>query len=487
MMRFFHKKGVTKTLLWIIAVVVILSFGVLGNAYLLDKDSNQPNIAGKIFNRKISLEDFERTYQFTIILARLQYGQNFEQMAPMLDLPGQTWERLILLDQARRHRIKVSDQEVVEAIQRNAFFLNQKTQRFDPQIYQTVLERGLRVTIRAFEEGMRESLKIRKLFERQTFAVSISDDETLQAYRQANDQVRVSYVLFPREKYLTEIAFDEIKAKNYFLEHKQDFIQSPAPNVGYLRFSFKPEEAGSQDAAYEKAYTALASLENGKELKEVAQENGLTVQETGFFDIQKPDLALGWEFSVFQNLFRMKPGQYSEIIHTANSYDILQLREIRPPYLPPYDQVKEEVKTAWKKYAALERSREEAQAAWTKLSVAGDFNAEAKTLGLSLQEPPAFSFEQYLPELGPAEAFKHASFALTTQQPLSEPVETDKGYALIRLQERIAFDQQKYEQEKEAFGQQVLAQKKLLLFQEYLNDLKTKANLQDFISERIKK
>jgi len=53
-MKYLRKKGVMKKVLWVVAVIIVLSFGVLGQAYLLS-DRPQNDFAGKIFGKKISL------------------------------------------------------------------------------------------------------------------------------------------------------------------------------------------------------------------------------------------------------------------------------------------------------------------------------------------------------------------------------------------------------------------------------------------------
>ena len=60
-----------------------------------------------------------------------------------------------------------------------------------------VLQQGLRITTRDFEEGTRNDLMIKKLFDRETFAASISEEEVLEGYKQFNEKMRVSYILFP--------------------------------------------------------------------------------------------------------------------------------------------------------------------------------------------------------------------------------------------------------------------------------------------------
>ena len=486
-MKFLRKKGVMKVLLWGIAIVVILSFGILSNAYLLNKNPNELKYAGKIFGKKVSVEDFERNYQFVVIQAQLQYGQNFQQVAPMLDLEKQTWDRIILLKKAEQQHIKVSDNDVITYIRRMPFFFNQTTQTFDPKIYQMVINRGLRTTTRAFEEGIRDSLKISRLFEHQTFAVTVTDADIINAYKKINEKIRVSYVLFPAADFLKDVVFDEIQAKNYFLTHKKDFIQPPAINILYVSLPFKPENEESKSQAYDKAFNLLSSLRNGEDFPASAGAHNIKIRETGFFDAQKPDLSIGWPLETFQELLSMRPGQYSEIITTDNSYDIFQLREVRPPFLPPYEQAADEVRIAWQEHKALELSERKAREIRSVFQPNKDFGATAKEQKLTAYQTPDFHFGQYLTKIGLAPAFQQTAFSLTADEPLSGVVETEKGYTILHLDERIPVDLEKFDEEKDAFGQRVLMQKKMEVFDNYIKILKHKADLKDLISERLQK
>ena len=53
MLKLLRKKGIAKKVIWFIAIIIIISFGFLGTAYLIT-DSGSVNDAGKIFGKTIS-------------------------------------------------------------------------------------------------------------------------------------------------------------------------------------------------------------------------------------------------------------------------------------------------------------------------------------------------------------------------------------------------------------------------------------------------
>ena len=112
MLEVLRKKGVNKAILWIIAIVVILSFGVFGTAYRLD---NTVNSAGTIYGHNINIKDFQQAYQDARDQAIRLYGDEFFKKGSRLDLEQEAWDRLILLKEAQKRAIHVSDQEALYA------------------------------------------------------------------------------------------------------------------------------------------------------------------------------------------------------------------------------------------------------------------------------------------------------------------------------------------------------------------------------------
>src|SRR3989344_2096800 len=108
MLKTLRKKGVAKKVLWFTAIIIILSFGVFGTANYY-QGGNESSHAGRIFGKKITFDEFQESFLHARNQAILRYGDNFDKIAPMLDLDSEAWDRLILLQEAKKRRIKVLD------------------------------------------------------------------------------------------------------------------------------------------------------------------------------------------------------------------------------------------------------------------------------------------------------------------------------------------------------------------------------------------
>ena len=83
MLKILRKKGVMKKLLWLVAGVIIIVFGFLGESYLLN-DPSRSDVTGRIFGKKVNREEFQRTFKNTQIQAMMQYGDNFSKILPKI-------------------------------------------------------------------------------------------------------------------------------------------------------------------------------------------------------------------------------------------------------------------------------------------------------------------------------------------------------------------------------------------------------------------
>src|SRR3989338_9510571 len=201
MLKQLRKKGVAKKILWITTIIIVLSFGVFWN---IDSSSQQGvTYAGKIFGRRISFDDFQKSLLHPRNQNLLRYGGNFHKISQFLNLESEAWDRLILLHEAKKRNIKILDQEVVDSIEDFDFFKNNG--KFDPSIYGKVVRYVFRCEPRAFEEGMRETLIFAKLFEQETSAVTVQEEELLKEYKKQEEKVQVNYVFFSEEDYKKDV------------------------------------------------------------------------------------------------------------------------------------------------------------------------------------------------------------------------------------------------------------------------------------------
>ncbi len=172
-------------LLWVVATAVTIQGVSAQNA-------------GTLFGRRVTLEEFRRALDAVTHQAVLVYGDRYRQQAPPNELIQQAWERLILLKEADRKRIRVKDAEVVEELARLPLFQTEGG-GFDTRGYEAVVRYTLGTSPRLFEEETRENLRIRKLIESSVGEPSLTEEEVREGFRRQEEQIRVSYLLLPAD------------------------------------------------------------------------------------------------------------------------------------------------------------------------------------------------------------------------------------------------------------------------------------------------
>jgi len=483
MLKFLRKKGVAKKVLWAIAIIIIISFSFFGIQGIM---TGTAGYAGKIFGKNVSLTEFDRVYRDINIQAIMRYGDNYENIRSFLDLESQTWDRLILLHEAKKRKIKVTNEEVIAAIEKYPFF--QRNNQFDTLLYNDILRYVFKTKARDFEESIRDTLKFNKIFEQETTGIAISESDLFAAYKEKNEKVQISYAFIPFESYKAEVSVTDEEARQYYTDHKLDFLSPEAINVEYIEIRF-PEavDNDSVEKTRKEAESVYKELSSNPNMREVAQLHNYQVQTTGFFNAEEPNLALGWSFDLLSKIFQLKPNEISGPFATSQGYQILQIIERQNSRVPDYEEIKDKATDIVKQSKASEIARQKsseylaqikAELAKTNLD---NFADAVKSIGLTVEQTPLFNRGQYLPKLGIAKDFEDVAFQLTETNKISDVVQTSNGFCILHLDLYEPADQTAFEKEKQTLSNDLLTNRRAESFNTFLNNIRLKAKLVSFL------
>ncbi|MBI3617677.1 MAG: peptidylprolyl isomerase [Candidatus Omnitrophica bacterium] len=520
MLKLLRKKGVTKKILWVILVLIILSFGLFGTAYLIT-NKKPVDYAGTIFGKKISAEEFSKAYQAVYVQALIRFGDKFSGISRFLNLEAETWDRLILLREAAKRKIKASDEEVVHAIEQYAFF--QRDGHFDPLLYNDILRYAFRVSARDFEEGIRDNLKFITLFQQITSPVAVTGKEVLESFRRENEKIQASYILVTPEQFEKDVSFNDEEAQNYYAQNKNEFIVPPTMSVEYIGLDFPPppeghrsplgesltaqpepkkEETAPEAAkpatavdqaptvteemkkpAREKATAIFQDLLVNPDMQAAGEKHNVEVKSSGFFSMEQPDLALGWSYELLIKLFQMDKNAVNDPFETPQGMLIVKIKEKKDAYIPEQKDIAGKVAGALRKNKAKTVAREKAEKylklvqdafAMTELK---DFAQTVKGLGLEVHQTPVFGRGEYLPLVGISKEFQDAAFALTEQNNLSGVIATETGYSVVHLDSRVPADEKQFEEKKQSLSEKLLNERRTQTFNDFLSDLRLQAKV----------
>ena len=534
MLGFLRKKENIKKIMWGLAIVIIPAF-VLWGAGSAVRSRGLPQYAGRIFGRKVSFRQYEKAFLACRNQALFTYGQDLEKMIEFLDLEEQAWQRLILLHQAEKEKIKVSNEEVITLIRQMPLF--QQEGRFSHKLYAAILNYTFRTSPREFEEQIRGSIKIEKLTGKIVEKVRAEEQDIEMVYRNEQEKARALYVFIDPEGFQQQIHPAYEKLQEYYQNNKRDFRKPEQVNAQYIGLYLEREKApveitGQEIEDYYQQHLQEFSqpgkndqelIQPLKEVKErigeklsnqklqwmledkmwqiseelgddaqsfeqVAEKNQLEIKESGFFTPQQaiPEIGLSYEFS--NTAFESNPGQVSNVIQTPKGYFILKVKEKKPSFIPDLIDIKQKVETAYIKEASWELALKEGQRLLAEIKQLIEqknlnFKQAAQKLSLEVKQSEEFTRISYIPEIGQGLEFSRAAFSLEPGE-VSNLIKIPNGYCILTLLEIIPADMEKLAEEKESFRQKVLARKKSMVYQVWLAKLKELADLKSNIGKQ---
>ena len=472
MLEVLRKKGVNKTILWIIAIIIILSFGVFGTAYRLDT-INSP---GTMYGHNVSGKDFQEAYADARDQAIRMYGDEFFKNGNRIDLEQETWDRLILLGEAQKRNIQVSDQEVVADIATIPFF--QRDGKFDQTLYQEIVQNPgiFDRSTHDFEEGMRKQLMIKKLIDDVAPERVLSEAELKKEYQKRNEKITLEYVLFNAADFAKNAAVSDDEIKTFYEQHKEQFRLPPSIVLNYVQI---------KDKAL--ADTLSKELTAGTNFAAVAKTLNLEVKTSSAFTQDQPILTFASNPDNVENFFKMKPGDYSPPLEAPDGWQIVQLKEKNNSAVPPLQDIKDKVQNAVLLEKGFTLAKPQADKSLKDLTEAlktKDFKTAATSLGLKVEETPAFGRKEYIANVGLVQEFQQEVYMLNTSKRLSEVVATSQGPAIIYLEKMEKPEDGQYESDKENFKQMLSAEGRNQILITFMSQLRAKADVKSKIKHQ---
>lgn len=524
--RLFASAESRRRISWTIAIVLIVPMVLFFNSTTQRAPEGGPGgAAGVIFGREVPWEDFEAQRLAIRRQMEMQMGEMPPAILPFLNRT--TWDRLILLEEARRQNIRADDIELAARIQQIPSF--QDGGRFVPQRYYQFL-RMSGMGPQQFEDRMRQDLSIEKLMEGIKRSVTVTDEDVLAAYRTARERLQASAVVIESSAFadqaaagLTddllkahygmrpelvrvpeqvkievatrtreeaaaglELTDEEIRA--YYDERPEDF---PGEGGAPKPFDEVKDEARTRarDARVRKRLTDISlDLQDDLDAKlpwdAIVASRQLTVKAAG-------PLALGNLFApgapepaVMQAIGRTSGPEITEVVETDQGVSIARVVDRIPSRIPPLDEVRDTVKQDWIAQESRRLARAAADAFRQKVLGPPPLRFEEAAAAES-RPVKAVEFTRSGPieALGPsAGGVNQAAFATPVGQ-VTEVFELPQGFAILRPDALVPADEAGFPQEQERLRQETLARKQDERQSAFLNEVRERAALKSFVDE----
>jgi len=487
MLKFLRRKKVAKRIFYVLAAIIIPAFVLWGSASLI-RDKQENRFAGKVFGRNVSFNEYFFTLSAWRNRLKMQFGNNAIYLEKIFNPNRVVWDTIILLHEAQRRKIKVSDSELVNFIASLEFL--QKNGTFDQQLYDLFLRYSLNTPAHIFEKQVKQSLMLNKLFEDVTKNISISNEEILDAYRKKNNQIKVNYISVLNEDFKKDISIQDNEIKEYYESHKEDLKKPLQINLIFIGRDYPKDATEEQKKEIDALLQQIKQdLDNKQSISSIESKFNLKFQETGFFSLGEPIPYFGWLEESTDIIFGLENGQFSNVIFTPRGSYIFGLKEKRKDYIPTLEEAKEEIINKLKDNKSKEYAKNAIQDINKKIQAKIAENPQlslkqiCEFVNIPLKETDFFTRESNLSEIGLATEFVTVAFELKPGQ-ISQIIELPNGYFILGDSKLKEFEQKKFEEEKEAFKNELLIQKKNKAFEEFVNNLRTQANLVDYVGQQ---
>lgn len=461
-----NKKTAKK--IWIVLAAIIVPAFVLWGSGSLIRSKNEPTYAGKIFGKNIPFTEFRDAISAVRNQAIMQFGDNYSEIEKYLNLEQQAWDRLILLQEAKKCRIKVSDKEVIELLEKYPIF--KRRGQFDNKIYTEILQYVFHTQPRLFEEQTRQNLMLAKLYDQVTKDINVSPEEIRKEYEKQNQELSVNYIAALSADFSKEITPSEEQLKDYFSKNSLQFKQPVSFNMEYVRLD-----------SPDKVNDLLLRLKRKNDFSGMTKEMGLTIKETGLFSQRDPIPGIGWSPEILNMISKLGVGEVSTPIQMDKDYLIFRLKEKKEPYIPEFKDIGGKVKDEYIKAESeklaktkIDECLKNLQENFKENPGKADLEKCAKDYGLKYSITENFKYGSYIEGIGASDNLWLKAKELK-QDEFSGVIDIPSGFYIIKLKAIVPIDEKKFESEKKEFADKLLAQKKQVYFAKFVEELKRQA------------
>jgi peptidyl-prolyl cis-trans isomerase D len=454
------------------AIVIVFVFWGVGSY-----KSRQTGRVADVNGTVITLNDYRNAYTNLVEQARQSFGNNLnDELIQALQLRkralDQLVDRVLILQEAEKLKIQVSDEELAQTIRDIRAF--QTAGVFDNQRYLNTLSRT-KLSAETFEEQQREALIIDKFQNFISGNIKVSELEALQWYKYNNTEVDVDYVVLePGQFKNIEPTADEIL--DFFDQHKETYKTDPEIKARYIYLNpadfvakvtvteedirdyyesnpekfknpktvharhilikvaqnAKPEEV---ESARQKAEDVLKLAREGKDFAALARQysEGPTKTKGGDLGTFRRE-AMVKPFA--DKAFSMKAGDISDPVRTRFGWHIIKVEKINPAKTLSLDEAREDIEKTLKTERSRNLAYDEAETVYETAFEGQELAAIAQERNLKILTTQLFSQKRPPKDIKDAARFASVAFGLSVDE-VSDVQEFGDGYYVIEVVEKV--------------------------------------------------
>ncbi len=251
----------------------------------------------------------------------------------------------------------------------------------------------------------------------------------------------------------------------------------------HILLKYKPSPATYEYITQSSDYFYKEVRSKGPEFfARLAKQEGFDLKETPLFKQGEFIRGIGIEPTINYYTFSQKLYWVSRPIYSGEKIFVFQIIDIEKSHIKPLEDVKTEIVSLLEKKEQKKIAGKMCEEFWKSIDYKTSFEELARKHSLTLQSTDFFTLGAYIPGVGREPDFAGTAFKLNIGD-ISRPIEGENGYYIIKVTDKIEFDKNQFESQKNEIKRRLFAQKQQLVYQEWYNSLKRKAKIKDFRSQ----
>jgi len=339
MMRTLRKK--MSIFLWFVAIAFILFIFLQWGMNVSGRKTGDRNITTIAKVNGISIKTQTYQEQANKIMNNLRDSQNLTYIDPMSQriIEENVFEELvqksIIQNIIRKNNIYVTNDEIKELIkisppkeiiQDSLMYTNGK---FDHQKYlELLLNPANRQWLYEQQIRFMEDYPMKKLTSMYSSGIKVTQQEALKSYQEESLKVKVEYIPFRLEDYLTLVSPSEEELKDYYTIHKEEYGTGEGVRLKSVCFEVKASLADAMEAKREidDIYNLYKNGMNFDTLAmDYSQDNNSNQNSGNIGFVKRGDLEQPME----KIAFALKKGKVSEPFQTSMGWHFLKVTDIK--------------------------------------------------------------------------------------------------------------------------------------------------------------
>ncbi len=210
-----------------------------------------------------------------------------------------------------------------------------------------------------------------------------------------------------------------------------------------------------------------------------ATQSKYTIVETQAFQKNSFIPGFGMNAALNKFAFNNKLGAVSEPMTVQNGLGVFTVSEVKEAGIRPYDEIKSTIEARAKREKKMEKLKVMAEELQKSFSPNDSLQTiSARRPDLRAQHLASFTLSVSLTEIGRDPGFLGGIATLEPGQ-ISKPIEGQRGYYIIKLLSKSAFDSVAYNTQKDILKTQILTDRRTRYVREWSDNLKKSADIVD--------